>query len=133
AAQSLSFTRSAVANYYLGSDNPSNLTSAFFELSVLFNVAFTSAELAALTANPWQLFVPPARKIWVQGTSSAAPSDGLIVSPRGRPGLRLGTPFSRLRGFYNDTGAALTTNITGSVGAYSWAGTTATASGLING
>lgn len=45
--------------------------------------------------------------------------------------LLIGTPHSRLRGFYDDTPPPPAL-ISGIVGSYSWAGTTATASGLIN-
>lgn len=48
----------------------------------------------------------------------------------GRP-LRLGTPFSRLRAVQDYTVSAGTTAISAGLGAYSWTGTTSTASGLI--
>ena len=92
----------------------SNGTGDYLTGSVFFATAFEGAlsasEIKALSANPWQIFKAPQRRIWVAGTSSGSTGTVAVTNA-------------------NDTSSASgTTTVTGSV-AKSNANDTSAASG----
>jgi hypothetical protein len=62
---------------------PGNATTNQLAIGLLWNRVLNSAEIASISANPWQIFrTPPARRIWVPASSSSTainPSVGNIV------------------------------------------------------
>lgn len=65
-------TPTAVGNFRIGADNAASAAAPHRNyLCVLFNRELTANEVKRLTANPWQIFAPLSRKIWVP-TSGAA-------------------------------------------------------------
>jgi hypothetical protein len=57
-----------------GSTYESNLWTGKAACYLFWDRALTSVEAMAVAANPWQLFAPIQRRIWVPGAAGAAPS-----------------------------------------------------------
>ena len=75
-------TRSAVGNWALGDTGQgwNSVPTGTIVKSAFYRRALSAAEIASLSVNPWQIFAPPARRLWVAGGTAHA-TTGALTGP----------------------------------------------------